>query len=302
LAGLRPTTPLVSRFGMMPASPSRDTIGPIARTVKDAALVLDAIAGYDPKDPVTAASYLRTPQSYTAFLQPDGLRGMRLGVIRQPMDQDTDTNAADYKEVRAMIDRVVGALRKRGAEVIDPIEISNLLRLLEESGLNRTNIYETEQAIDDYLAQHPDAPVRTFKAIVASPLLIEARRQALIYAVGHLPNEPAFLLQRQAQEALRTQVLKVMADNRLDALVYATYDHAPTRLPRATPGTNRQSAPVLGFPALAVQGGFSTDGLPLGFEFLGLPFAEGTLFKAAYDFEQSTKIRRPPAATPALPQ
>jgi amidase len=302
--GLRPTTPLVSRFGMMPAAPSRDTIGPLARTVKDAALVLEAIAGYDPNDPVTAASYRRIPQSYTAFLQANGLRGMRLGVIRQPMDKDTDTSAADYKEVRAMIDRVVGALRARGAEVIDPIEIPNLLQLLEESGGSgtRTNIYETEQAIDDYLGQHPDAPVRTFKAIVESPLLIEARRQAMIYAVGHLPTEPGFLLQRHTQEALRTQVLKVMADNRLDAFVYATYDHAPTRLPRATPGTNRLLAPVLGFPALAMQGGFSSDGLPLGFEFLGMPFAEGTLFKAAYDFEQSAKIRRPPAVTPALPK
>jgi amidase len=303
LVGLRPTTPLVSRFGMMPASPSRDTIGPLARTVKDAALVLEAIAGYDPNDPITAASYRRIPQSYTAFLQADGLRGMRLGVIRQPMDKDTDTNAADYKEVRAMIDRVVGALRMRGAEVIDPIEIINLPQLLEGSGtLPNTIIYETEQAINDYLGQHPDAPVRTFKAIVASPLLIEPRRRAMIYAVGHLPNEPGFLLQRHTQEALRTQVLKVMADNRLDAFVYATYDHAPTRLPRATPGTNRLLAPVLGFPALAMQGGFSSDGLPLGFEFLGMPFAEGTLFKAAYDFEQSAKIRRPPSVTPALPK
>jgi amidase len=73
-------------------------------------------------------------------------------------------------------------------------------------------------------------------------------------------------------------------------------------LPRATPGTNRLLAPVLGFPALVMQGGFSSDGLPLGFEFLGMPFAEGTLFKAAYDFEQSAKIRRPPAVTPALPK
>jgi Asp-tRNA(Asn)/Glu-tRNA(Gln) amidotransferase A subunit family amidase len=294
LVGLRPTTPLVSRFGMMPASPSRDTIGPIARTVKDAALVLEAIAGYDPKDPVTAASYGRTPDFYTAFLQPNGLRGMRLGIIRQPMDKDTDINAADYKEVRAMIDRVAGALRTRGAEVIDPIEIPNLLQLLEGSGLTTANVYETEQAINDYLGQHPDAPVRTFKEIVMSPLLIEPRRRALIYAVGHSPSEPAFLLQRQTQEALRTQVLKVMADNRLDAFVYATFDHAPTRLPRSTQGSNRNLAPVLGYPALAMPGGFSSDGLPLGFEFLGRPFAEGALFKAAYDFEQATKIRRPP--------
>ena len=302
LVGLRPTTPLVSRFGMMPATPSRDTIGPIARTVKDAALVLDAIAGYDPKDPVTAASYGHTPQSYTAFLQPDGLRGMRLGVIRAPMDKETDTKAADYKEVRAMIDRMVGALRTRGAEVIDPIEIPHLFQLLENSGTTNTNIYETEQAINEYLGQHPDAPLGSFKGIVTSPLLIETRRRAMVFALGRSSSEPGLLLQRHAQDALRTQVLKVMADNRLDAFVYATYDHAPTRLPRSTPGTNRLLAPVLGFPALALQGGFSSDGLPLGFEFLGLPFAEDTLFKAAYDFEQSTKIRRPPAATPPLPK
>jgi amidase len=285
---------------MMPAAPTRDTIGPITRTVRDAALVLEAIAGYDPKDPITAASYGRTPESYTAFLQTNGLRGMRFGVIRQPMDKDTNTNAADYMEVRAMIDRVAGVLRMRGAEVVDPIEIPNLLQLLEASGTTRTNVYETEQSINDYLGQHPDAPLRTFEAIVTSPLLIEARRQAMIYAVGHLPTEPAFMLQRQMQEALRTQVLKVIADNRLDAFIYATFDHAPAPLPRATRGNNRLLAPILGYPALAIPGGFSSNGLPLGFEFLGPPFAEGTLFKAAYDYEQSTKIRRPPAITPAL--
>jgi len=293
--GLRPTTPLVSRFGMMPASPSRDTIGPIARTVRDTALVLDAIAGFDPKDPVTAASYGHTPESYTAFLQPNGLRGMRLGVIRQSMDRETDTNAADYKEVRAMIDRVAATLRMRGAEVIDPIEIPDLMSLLQASGRGNENVYETEQAINDYLGQHPNSPVRTFKEIVASPHLIEPRRRALVFAVGRSTNEVAFHLQRQAQEKLRTQVLKVMAENRLDALVHATFDHAPARLPRSTLGNNRLLAPVLGFPALAVPGGFSSNGLPLGFEFLGMPFAEGTLFKAAYDFEQATKIRRPPA-------
>ena len=138
--------------------------------------------------------------------------------------------------------------------------------------------------------------------MVESPLLIEARRRALIYAVGHVPTEPGFPLQRLTQEALRTEVLKTMADNRLDAFLYATYDYAPTKLPHTTLGNNRQLAPILGFPALAVPGGFSSDGLPLGFEFLGMPFSEGTLFKAAYDFEQSARIRRPPAITPALPK
>jgi hypothetical protein len=160
-----------------------------------------------------------------------------------------------------MIDRVVVALKTRGAEIVDPIEIPNLLGLLQGSGAApNTNIYETEQAINGYLAQHPDTPVRTFRAMVESPLLIEPRRRALIYAVGHEPTEPGFPLQRLTQEALRTEVLKTMADNRLDAFLYATYDHAPTKLPHTTLGNNRQLAPVLGFPALAVPGGFSSDG------------------------------------------
>jgi hypothetical protein len=107
-------------------------------------------------------------------------------------------------ENRAMIDRVVGVLKTRGAEIVDPIEIPNLLGLLQGSGAApNTKIYETEQAINGYLAQHPDAPVRTFRAMVESPLLIEARRRALIYAVGHVPTEPGFPLQRLTQERSR---------------------------------------------------------------------------------------------------
>jgi amidase len=111
--GLRPTFGLVSRFGVMPQGPSRDTVGPITRTVRDAAIVLEAIAGYDPKDPVTAASYRHIPGSYTAFLQPNGLSGMRLAVIRQPMDKNTDLDAPNVVEVRAMVDRAVSDLRVR---------------------------------------------------------------------------------------------------------------------------------------------------------------------------------------------
>ena len=97
---------------MMPATPSRDTIGPLARTVKDAALVLDAIAGYDPNDPVTAATTAQDAGVlHVVSRRLDGLRGMRFGVIRQPIGGDTDTSAPDYREVRTMMDGVVAALR-----------------------------------------------------------------------------------------------------------------------------------------------------------------------------------------------
>src|SRR5215470_15877783 len=103
LVGLRPTLPLVSRAGMMPFSPTRDTLGPITRTVKDAAIVLDVIAGYDPDDPVTAWSYGQQPKTYTSFLVPNGLAGMRFGVIRAPMGRDTDPTTADYKEIQTAV-------------------------------------------------------------------------------------------------------------------------------------------------------------------------------------------------------
>jgi amidase len=115
LVGLRPTVPLVSRFGMMPATPSQDTLGPIARNVKDAALLLDVIAGYDPNDPVTAYAAGQVPPTYTAFLYKDGLRGARLGVIRDPMDAKTDPNSDDYKKVKAVIDKAIADFKRLGA-------------------------------------------------------------------------------------------------------------------------------------------------------------------------------------------
>jgi len=105
-------------------------------------------------------------------------------------------------------------------------------------------------------------------------------------------------------------VLKTMADYQLDALVYATFDHEPTPVPADTmtrvtppvqPGNNRALSPLLGYPALSVPAGFSADGRPVGIQFLGRPFAEGTLFRAAYTYEQATQHRRPPPSTPALP-
>ena len=115
LVGLRPTVPLVSRYGMFPARPSTDTVGPMARTVKDAAIVLDVIAGYDPNDPVTAYAVGHIPTSYTSALRRDGLKGARIGVIRQPMDAKTDTASEDYRKVKAVIDKAIDDLKRRWA-------------------------------------------------------------------------------------------------------------------------------------------------------------------------------------------
>jgi Asp-tRNA(Asn)/Glu-tRNA(Gln) amidotransferase A subunit family amidase len=297
LVGLRPTLQLVSRAGLIPFDSSRDTLGPITRTVRDAAIVLDVIAGYDPNDPVTAWNVGRTPQTYTSFLVPNGLSGMRFGVIRVPLGRNTDTSAADYREVQAAITVAVSTIRSRGASVTDPLVIPNLQELAGGGGGGGAN---TEADVNAFLATQPNSPAKTLRDIVNSPLVLAERRQEM-GADLDAPDAGDQLRGIRGREALRVAILKVMADNRLDALLFATYDHAPTDVPVSTPGSNRAFASALGFPAMAIPGGFFRDGLPIGLELVARPFDEGLLFKAAYDYEQTARHRRPPTTVPALP-
>jgi Asp-tRNA(Asn)/Glu-tRNA(Gln) amidotransferase A subunit family amidase len=297
LVGLRPTLQLVSRAGLIPFDSTRDTLGPITRTVRDAAIVLDAIAGYDPDDPITAWSYGQRPNSYGSFLVADGLAGMRVGVLRMPMNAGTDASKTDYKAVQAAVARAATDLIARSAHVIDPIAVPNLGELLAVTDSGGSNL---EPEVDAFLAQQPNAPVRTLREIVASPLLLARRREELGRDLERSADVVSQLKSARAREELRTLVLRVMADNRLDALMYATFDHAPNAIPGGTPGSNRALASALGFPAMTVPAGFFDDGLPIGVEFLARPFAEGLLFKAAFDYEQTTRHRHPPPLTPAL--
>jgi Asp-tRNA(Asn)/Glu-tRNA(Gln) amidotransferase A subunit family amidase len=305
LVGLRPTLPLVSRFGMMPSNPTRDTAGSIARTVRDTALLLDVLAGYDPNDPVTAASVGHVPATYTSFLDSDGLRGMRLGVIREVMASDTDPKEADFLRVRAAIDQALGELADCGAEIVDPVVIAGLTDLLPQT----SGAFETEAAIDAYLAQHPNAPVKTLQEIVLSADVLLHQRMRLMRSIGRTTDELPYLHLMQTREALRQAVLKAMADHQVDALVYATFDHEPQRIPPdilTSPrsglqkGSNRTLCPMVTCPALSVPAGFTDGGLPVGIEFLGRPFTEGTLLRIAYAYEQHTHHRQPPPTTPPL--
>jgi amidase len=298
LVGLRPTLPLVSRYGLMPSTPTRDTLGPMARTVRDTAILLDAIAGYDPNDPVTARSYGRVPKTYTAFLDSDGLKGMRFGVIREPIGHDADPNAADSKEVQAALSQAIADMKARGAEFVDPLTIPRLKELMQKTNSSK---FETESAVNAYLGAHSNAPVHTLKEIVDSKLVVKARRDRLRDSLGHTTQEIGYLQESQDREALRTIVLQVMADDHLDALIYPTFDHAPAVIPKDTDGNNRLLAPVLAYPAIAVQAGYFKDGMPLGIDFLGRPFSDGILIKAAYAYEQATHHRHPSALEPALP-
>jgi Asp-tRNA(Asn)/Glu-tRNA(Gln) amidotransferase A subunit family amidase len=329
LVGVRPTVPLVSKYGMMPGTPTRDTIGPIAKTVKDAATVLGVIAGYDPQDPVTAYTVGQIPVSYTASLDQNGLKGARIGVIRKPMDSRADPKSEDFQKVQAVKDTAFAALQALGAELVD-------VALPERESAGRGGGAragstggagsgaeteggrgggggggETEQAIDKYLSEQPNAPVKTFREILLSGKVQVARARQLMGSVGRTTDHPAYLRGLATREEARVRLLKLMADHRLDAVVYATFDHQTGKIPPdvmtrigdvyGVLGNNRGLSPSVGFPAMTIPAGFTADGMPVGLEFLGRPFTEGLLFKYAYAFEQRTRHRKPPGTTPALP-
>jgi amidase len=308
LVGLRPTVPLVSRFGMMPATPTNDTLGPISRTVADAAMLLDAIAGYDANDPITAYSVGRIPQSFTEGLDANSLAGARIGVIRKPMDANADPQMSDYVQVRAVIDRALDDIASLGAELIDPIDVP-LLDIVNETYGEDT--YTTEQAMNGYLETLPNAPIGSVREILLTGLVTPQRAASLMNVVGRTADDPGYLNVLLMRERVRESVLAVMADAQLDALVYATFDHQtgvipPDALTSAAPypgygrGNNRRLSPLIGFPALTVPAGFTDDGLPVGLEFLGREFTEGMLLGFGYAYEQATQRRRPPATTPPL--
>ena len=305
LVGLRPTLQLVSRWGMMPANPTHDTMGPITRTVTDAAILLDAIVGYDPEDPITAYSVGRVPETYTLSLDGDRLSGARIGVVREPMDSGTDPSSDDYEKVKAVIDRAIQDLESLGAQVVDPLVIPEL-----ETVRNIGNNFETERAMNDYLADL-NAPVTTLREILLSGVVTPWRARGMMGSVGKTTDDPGYLEVIQKRETLRQNVLKVMADEALDAIVYATFDHQPTLIApdvETNPdpedeygkGSNRGLSPAIGFPALTVPAGFTTDELPVGLEFLGRPFSEEMLLGLGYAFEQATRHRHPPPNMPRL--
>ena len=308
LVGLRPTVPLVSRHGMMPANPSSDTLGPMTRTVRDAAILLDVLAGYDPNDPVTAYAASHVPDSYATGLDVGGLRGARIGVIRDSMDAKTDPESDDYRQVRAVIEQAIADLQTLGAIVVDPVVVPDLDSV---QPTYVANSFETEQAMDEYLAAHAQAPFKTVRDILLSGIVTPWRAKGLMNVVGKSTDDYRYLEILQTRERLRRGVLAAMVENELEALVYPTFDHQPTViapdvLTNANTadayalGNNRSLSPVIGFPALTVPAGFTADGLPVGLEFLGGPFTEALLLRLGYAYEQGTQRREPPARTPAL--
>lgn len=290
LVGLRGTQGASSRAGIVPLSSTQDIGGPLARSVTDLALVLDATVGYDPNDPQTAASVGRLPSSFTSALHPGALRGVRIGVPKGFVRVER----AD-EEIARVFDAARAELTALGATVVD-VSIPDLDTLIHErmDGFFLMS-WDFHADIDAYLAAHPDAPVHSLDEIVAShsahpwlqPLLEEAA------ALG--PRQrPEYLDEMHKRTLLRRAILKVMADGRLDALAYPTIRRKAALLDAQQGGSNCQLAANSGLPAVSVPDGFTPDGLPSGLELLGRPWADADLLGWAFDYEQATRHRRPP--------
>lgn len=297
LVGIKPTLGLVSRAGIIPIAHSQDTAGPMARTVADAAILLGAMAGVDPRDPATAAAREHAGVDYTRFLDPDGLRGARIGVPREGLfgySPEADRLAEEALEV----------MRRAGAVIVDPVEIPNL----DGYGDSEFTVllYEFKHDLNAYLAGlGPDAPIRSLREAIEFNERHRDREmpyfgQELFHmaeAKGPL-TEPEYLeaLARNRRLAGPEGIDRAMREHRLDALV------APTTSPAWTIdlvngdhylGSATAPAAVAGYPHISVPAGF-VHGLPVGVSFFGRAWSEPALIRLAYAYEQATMHRRPP--------
>jgi amidase len=295
LVGMHPSAGLVSRTGMWDGWPALFTsLGPMARTVGDLARILDSMVGYDTEDPLTAAAYGIIPKTYTAFLDKDGLKGARLGIVREAIGRG-DPTADDFKKIQVVFDKAVEELKAAGAEVVDPIVIPNMLALMAK----RTEGPYLDASTSAWLK---NAPFHSRQDIPKMPGFdkVLARGRNIAAPI----DERKYYEHLQAREELMFNVLKVMADNRLDAIVYKSIEHQPQLLSKGpnapNPGVPTLSTFLAFVPTITVPAGFTTDNLPTGITFQGRPFADGTLIKFAYAYEQATHHRKPPESVPAL--
>ncbi len=306
LVGMRTTGGMVSRTGVLAGWPSlAGTLGPMTRTVEDLARLLDVMVGYDPEDPLTARSMGHSPDSYTEFLDKKGLLGARVGILRESIGYKSEPGSPDFMKVSLVFDRAVGELRSAGAEIIDPVVIPNLKPLLAKRASGPDGI----ESFRLYF-RSPNAPFSTPQELLQMPDFskIFPPRQAGLrrLAEGQVDTSKhyQFLL---ARRELMDNLLKVMADHNLDAIVHKSVEHQPTLISAGInpPYVAHKGVPDLNtflvfVPTITVPAGFTTQNLPVGISFLGRPFSDALMIKLAYAYEQSTRHRRPPATTPAL--
>jgi Asp-tRNA(Asn)/Glu-tRNA(Gln) amidotransferase A subunit family amidase len=307
LVGMRPTAGLVSRSGVFGGWPQiNGSLGPMARTIADLARLLDVLVGYDSEDPITARGVGQVPESYTGFLDQEGLKGARIGVLRDVLSSNSKPEAKDFQEVTAVFERAIGELKAAGATIIDPVVIPDLKELLA----TRASGPDVDPSYQLYFGRSANPPFRTRQDTMAWPTfdeLLPRVQRRLSGSFGSPESEKRHYHYLMARDQLMVNLLQVMADHKLDAIVHKSIEHLPTLIKDGVnpPYLSSTGAPHLNtflvfVPTITVPAGFSSDNLPVGISFLGRPYNEGMMIKLAYSYEQATTHRRPPKTTPPL--
>jgi amidase len=295
IVGLKPTLGLISRSGVIPISHSQDTPGPMARTVRDVAILLNALAGADPRDSATAASAGKMAADYTRFLDPNGMRGARIGIARKYFGFSDS--------VDSLMDNVLEEMKRQGAVLIDPADLESHGKFDDSEFL--VLLYELKADLNAYLVSRPDAKVHSLKDVIEfnehnkekempyflQDIFIKAE------AKGPLTSKEYLDALESNHRLSRAEGIDALMDKfQLDAILAPTGgpawltdlvngDHAG--------GGSSNAAAVAGYPDITVPAGFISD-LPVGVSFFGRAWSEPVLLKIAFGFEQATKVRKPP--------
>jgi amidase len=300
IVGFKPTLGLVSRAGIIPIAHSQDTAGPMARSVRDAAILLGAITGPDPRDGATAASAGHAAADYTRFLEESGLRGARIGVARNSF--------GFHPAVDRIMEEALAEMKRRGAVLVDPADIPHAGEYGESELL--VLLYELKADLNAYLAGlGPKAPVRSLADVIAfneahraeempffgQDLFIKAQELGPLTDLAYVEA-----LARDGRLAALEGIDAVMAQHNLDAIVAPTGGPAwvtdPVNGDHFGGGLSTPPA-VAGYPNITVPAGH-VFGLPVGISFMGRAWSEPMLLKLAYAFEQATRQRSAPRFLP----
>jgi amidase len=303
VVGIKPTLGLTSRAGVIPIAHSQDTVGPFGRTVADAAALLAAIAGPDPRDPATADSAGKINANIDLYLDPDALRGARIGIPREVYfgySEKTD----------AIAEAAIQTLRELGAVVVDPANIPSAKEMRSNGCELQVLLYESKADLNDYLgALGPEAKVHSLQDVIdfnerhADQEMPYFGQETMYQAQEKGPlTDAAYLEALETNHRLSRQqgIDAVMDEYELDALVAPT-GGPPWKIDLIDGdhgmGGSAQPTALAGYPAISVPAGY-TFGLPVGITFLGRAFSEPRLISLAYAFEQATKVRKAPEFVP----
>lgn len=300
IVGIKPTVGLVSRWGIIPISHSQDTAGPMGRTVRDAAMLLGAMVGVDPRDAASRASAGKYFSDYTRFLDPSGLKGARIGVVRKYF--------GFLPQVDKIINDAIDAMKQNGAVIVDPVEF----KTLGQWGEAETTVLEYELKADmkKYLdTLGPDSKMHTLADLIR--FNDEHKKEEMPYfgqelflaaeAKGPLTDRKYIDARAKCVRLTRREgIHAVMTKHNLDALVAPT--DAPAWMTDLVDGDHflggsSSAAAVAGYPDITVPAGF-VFGLPIGISFFGRAWSESKLIKIAYAYEQATNVRKPPKFLP----